>query len=324
MASNHSFLKAEVIIATALGLLQREIVLPALVHTYTVDDFRYAKNDTINIPIRATLTARENALRATGSAREVVTDSLAESSTPVTLSKHVYNAVDVTDEELTLDIASFGDQVLSPQVRAVAEKLEAHIYNQIAAGSYVQGVNDFEWDVETSKAFSTALRVRRALNEANAPQNNRVLLVGPGAEEAILNDDKFMPSVNDDGLGAAALRDATIGRIAGFTVVTSNLLAADEMYGLTREAFVMGNVAPVVPDGVVFGRSMRHEDFSMRWIRDYDSKVLSDRSIVSSYVGTAQVADGKVPAKQLDGSALPVGVTAGDAYNARAVRVSLV
>lgn len=322
----NSFLKPEVIVSTALGLLQREIVLPALVSSYTEDSFRFAKDDTISVPIRATLTANANNLRATGENRKVVSKSLSESSTAVTLTKHVYSAVDITDEELTLDISSFGEQVLTPQIRAVAEQLEAYIYAEIAGGTYVDGVNNFTWNSQSTTAYATAVRIRRALNEANAPVPNRVLLVGPGAEEAILTDDRFMPSDNGDGLGSSALRDAVIGKLAGFTVVISNLLSSTEMYGLTREAFVLGNVAPVVPDGVVFGRAMRHEDFSMRWIRDYDATYVTDRSVVSSYVGTAEVADGVVPATQLDGTAIDTSNNkpdVGDSYNARAVKVTI-
>jgi hypothetical protein len=326
----NAFLKPEVIVGTALGLLQREIVLPSLVNSYTINDFRFAKNDTISVPIRAKLTARENVLRATGGGRTITSDSLSESSTSVKLTQHVYSAVDITDEELTLDISSFGEQVLTPQIRSVAEKLETHIYNQISTSAYVPGVNDFTWATSTTNAYAAALMVRDALNRASAPNVNRVLLVGPGAEMAILADDKFTPSDNGDGFGASALREATIGRIAGFTVVRSNLLDNDEMYGLTREAFVLGNVAPVVPDGVVFGRSMSHEGFSMRWIRDYDASVVTDRSVVSSYVGTAEVRDGKVPATQWDGDALTgtnpdttATWAAGDSYNARAVRVTV-
>ncbi len=314
----NAFLKPEVIVAQALGLLQREIVLPALFHTYTLNDFKGAKNDTINIPVRARLDAREIAMRATGSAREITSDELSESSRPVRLTKIAYSAVDITDEELTLDIKSFGEQVLTPQARAIAEAFEGYLHTEIQGGTYVDDLNSVEWDTSTTSAYKMALKARRILNEANAPLPGRFLLVGPGAEEAILGDEKFR-EYSSDGLGQSALRDAQIGRLAQFNVVTSNLVAEDEMYALTPEAFVMGNVAPAVPGGAAFGQAMRHEDVSLRWVRDYAANVMTDRSVLSTFVGTAEIDDGVQP-DTVGGTA---NANAGDPYNARAVKITL-
>lgn len=322
-ASVHSFLKPEKIVATALGLLEREIVLTALVNRYTEADFKGVKNDTINIPIRARLAAREINLRATGSGRNLTSDDLSEGSTPLRLTKNAYSSVFVTDEELTLDIENFAYKVLEPQVRAVAEKLETYIMAEIAAGAYVKDLNSIEWDVSAEDAFAKFVKCRTVLTKANVLSGRRVALVGPGALESVLTDSKLQPGPNPTGLGESALREATIGRLAGFDLFESVLVPDNKVYIVTPDSFLMGNVAPVVPDSVKFGARMTNEDFSMRWIKDYDSATTQERSLVNSYIGTAEVADGVVPASWT----APSGYTdyaVGDPYNARAIEITLV
>jgi hypothetical protein len=60
-------------------------------------------------------------------------------------------------------------------------------------------------------------------------------------------------------------------------------------------AFGFANVAPDVPAGVAMGASQTFENFALRWIRDYDSAFLRDRSVVSSFAGAASVNDYRNP-----------------------------
>lgn len=330
-----TFLKGDVIATTALGILQREIVLPQLIRHWTPTQFIGAKNDTVQIPIRATLVAREFALRATGGARTITADDLTESSTPVTLSKVAYSAVFVTDEQLTLDIKSFADQVLSPQVTAVAMKLETYAYAALADETqYLDGVNLVKWQARNGTpvgAYTELVHLRRILNEANVPQGGRKVVVGPAAEELILTDPQFLPTPQSEGFGSdpSAMSEAKIGRIAGFDIYVSNLLAATDMFVLTPDSHVLANIAPVVPDGVTYGKSLASNGYALRWIRDYDPTVTNDRSVVSTFSGTAAIKDGVVPV----GYTAPTGAAsalvtpgsetkvAGNAYNARAIKV---
>ena len=71
----NSFLKPEVIAATSLGLLQREVVLPRLVWNDAVSDFAGAKNDTVSIRVPARLEAREYGWRNNRSS-DIVLDEL--------------------------------------------------------------------------------------------------------------------------------------------------------------------------------------------------------------------------------------------------------
>lgn len=284
----NTFIKPTVVNRTALGLLLREIVLPGIVWTNGVGDFAGAFNDTITIRIPARATARKRALRGTGGARNITLDSLTEQSVAVQLTEDVYSAVPVTDEELTLDITDFGEQILTPQVRAVVEMLEADIAATIQGATYQSTVTVGTGDAAT---YNAVVDAREFLNINNVPMNGRTLLVGPGFESALLKDPQFARFDHTGDVSNSALREATVGRIGGVDVVTSNALRRGEAYLFHKSAYVFANRAPNVPAGVPFGSSQSFQNLSMRWIRDYDATTLTDRSVINSFAGYLAVTD---------------------------------
>lgn len=324
----NSYLKADKIAATALGLLQREIVLPGLVWHNAGGSFVGAAGDTITIRVPARTTARSRTLRgARGLASEgngiIQMDELTEHSVDVTLDEAIYSAIPTTDEELTLDISDFAAQILAPQVRAVAEGLENKVademvnapwtaantvqipHSKLADGTTVDTAN---WDV-----FRGLVSVRKLMNVANLPQNDRIVVVGPGMEEAFLNDSHLnrFDASGDSGPGSA-LRDATLGRIAGFNqVVVSNALPSNIGFAFHRTAFVLSLQAPAVPSGVPFGTSQAYQGLAMRYIRDYDFRNVQDRGMVDIYAGTNSVVDGLVSEVQ---TLTPSGTISGGTF----------
>lgn len=280
----NTFLKPEKIAQTALDLLQREIILPRLVWRFGLSDFQGAKDDTITVRVPAVLTARDYEWRTRNNA--IVMDDLTETGVDVTLDTHPYSAVAVTDEQLTLDIVNFGTQVLQPQVRAVAERLEALIATTLG-GAIVPAAAEIPHTIGTTDGYVTAVKARKVLNMQNVPMAGRVLLLGANLEEDFLNSDHL--TLVDQSGSDSALRDGTLGRILGFTVVTSNAIDPDIGYAFHSTAIAFGNVAPTVPDGATFGASEATDGLAMRWIRDYDPNYLRDRSVVSSFAGAASV-----------------------------------
>lgn len=281
----NSFIKPTVIVATALGLLEREIMLPGLVWSNAVGDFSGAYGDTVSLRIPARTTARKNALRATGSARQITLDTLTETKMDVTLTSHIYSAVAVTDEELTLDIASFAEQILAPQVRAVAESLENDVATTMQAATYNTTLS-----MNTTNPYYTIVDARKALNDANVPVAGRVMVVGSAIEALLLKNDQF---VRVDAQGSdTAMRDAIIGRVAGMPVYTSNSIDPYLAYAFHKTAYITAYRAPRVPDGASFGQSTSYAGLALRWLRDYDSINVQDRSVVSVFTGNKAVNDG--------------------------------
>lgn len=283
----NTFLKAEKIVAQGLGLLQRELILPRLVTRYGRADFVGTKNDTVNIRIPSLLAGREYEWRTRNNPIEV--DNLEEQTIAVTLNKHPYSAVSITDEELTLDITSWGEQVARPQIRAVAEKLEGYVAAAMEGGDYEADTLEFS---DFDDLHEVLVEARRQLNVQNVPAAGRVVVLGSNIEAAALNAELFK-RVDQSGTGDV-LREATLGRVAGFTVIGNvNSIDPDQAYAFHPTAYALANVAPVVPDGVTAGATMAFEGLAMRWIRDYEAAYLRDRSVYSSFAGAVSVEDGR-------------------------------
>lgn len=289
----NTFLNPEKIISQGLGLLQRQLILPRLVARKGISDYKGTKNTTVDIKIPSILKAREYEWRTREKAIE--TDELEEFSIPVTLNKHPYSAVSITDEEMTFDINSWGEQVARPQIRAVAEKLESYIAKAMESEANYR--HEVEWvqgdpDEDDRSLWRTLTRCNRRLNEENVPVEGRILLVGSAAEEAALNS-KHLVDVDTSGT-SGVLREAILGRMAGFTIVgRCNSIAPEFAVAFHSSAFALGNVAPVVPEGAKAGATLTFDSLAMRWIRDYDADHLRDRSVYSSFAGAVSVEDGR-------------------------------
>lgn len=285
-----TFLKADVILAVALERLRRELILPRLVTRMGIENFRGAKDDTVNVRVPTLLNAREYTWRTRGAA--IVVDEITEDSIPVVLNKHVYSALQVTDEELTLDIRDFTTQVLEPQVIGVAEKLESYIATAMSGATYE--ATDVAYAEGTADGFYKALvDARQVLNDAHVPITGRVALVGSDIEAAALKEEALRDASQSG--STEALRAATIGRIAGFDVVASQSVASNFGVAFHPSAFVFAQAAPEVPSGASYGASRTESGLALRWLRDYDPSYLRDRSVLSAFAGAAAVGDARDP-----------------------------
>lgn len=300
-----TYLKATVIGRAMIDLLLRELVVARTVWTDAVSpaEWEGAFGDTVTIRVPAKRAARTRVLRA---GTPITLDDSNEFGVPVTLDTDVYEATGISDEQLTLDIVDFARQVLQPQIRAVAEGVEDAIAAQIVGATY-EADHTIDADDFTSTSvhdwYKIANRARRILNDSSVPKSNRWLLVGSAVEEDILNNDKF---TRNDSIGASAedaLREAIIGRIAGFNVIQSNAVPDTDAYAYHRTAFVLGTKAPAIPRGAAFAQAVNLGQgdqmgaqsglagINARWLMDYDFSNTKDRSLVDVYLGTAQVGD---------------------------------
>jgi len=278
-----NFIKAERVVSTALGLLLRELVLPRLVWRDAAGDFAGAKGDTISIRLPAYAPARKRALRS-GAAR--TKDSLHERKVDVTLATDIYKDVPIKDEELTLDIADFGGQVLNPVLVGIAMQLEQEVADLIRTATYQNVVN---YTGATDDVYKVAVSARKLLNNNHVPFAGRVLLVGSDVESDFLNNDKFNRA--DTSGSDQTLREATIGRVAGFDVVTSSAVPAAEAYAFHRTAYVMSSRAPIVPAGAPWGATQSYQGFAVRTVRVFDPDAVEDRFVADAWVGTNVVRD---------------------------------
>lgn len=81
-------------------------------------------------------------------------------------------------------------------------------------------------DVATADAAFLLIReLRMRLNKQSVPAEGRWLVMSPELEALVLGDNRFIDASRSGDAGNA-LRNAVIGRVAGFTVLTSNNLPA--------------------------------------------------------------------------------------------------
>jgi hypothetical protein len=323
------FVKATRVVSAALGLLEREIVLPGLVWRDAGGDFAGAAGDTITLKVPARTQARTRALRGvrptTSEGAGIITmDELTETSVDVTLDTDVYSAVPITDENLTLDIADFGTQILEPQIRGVAEGIENAVAAEMTGATYAVNLT-----FDGTDPYKTFVDAHVALNKVNVPRTERFVVAGADVEALVLKSD-HLSRVDQSG-SDAALRRAEIGRMANFPIYVSNALPANLAFAFHRTAYVLGMRAPVIPAGATFGASQSAFGLSMRWLRDYDFRNVQDRSLVDTYIGTSIVADGANEVQTVTVTGSPTGgtftltydsaTTSTIAYNASAATV---
>lgn len=291
----HFFAKPTAVVDTAIKLLQREIILPQLVWLNGVGDFSGKYNDTINVRVPAAISASRMLWRAgqsghpnSGASRTIQTSDLTEDTFPVTLTHRSYTAVNLTDEQLIMDIHDFASQVLSRQVRAVAEDLENGLASTIVGADYA--TNNMFINADSNALWSAIVDGRRKLNDRFVDRTQRRLVVGSAVEAALLKDPTFQ-RYDSTGETPSALRDAVIGRIANMDVVVSDALPHGNAYMFHPTAFIMVSRPPAAPQGASFTSAASAAGLAVRWLMDYDYSQTTDRSLVDTFVGYKAVAD---------------------------------
>jgi hypothetical protein len=311
----NAFIKAEQVLNQMLGVLERETVLANLVwRDIPAGAFRGAKNDTVSLRVPAYVNARTRTMRG-GAA--IVVDELDETKVDVTLDTHVYKAIGISDEEMTLDIVDFGQQVTAPAMNSVVRRVDDALATEMSAAT-----PEVEVAMDEDDPYLGLVDARIALNNANVPASQRFLAVGSSVEAAILKSDRL--SKFDQAGSDSALREASIGRIAGFTAVSVPGLDPDIAIAAHRTAFVLSLVAPVVPTGAAWGATMTHRGMSLRVLRDYDPTGSSgpvDRLLTDTFMGTGVTNDrGEIDE---DGRFVPTEDGTDDPILVRAVKLTL-
>lgn len=284
----NEFIKPEVVIGQLLGVLARETILAQLVWRDPIPTFKGAKNDTVSIRLPAYVNARTRVMR---SGTQLVIDSLDETKVDVTLDTHVYKAIGVSDEEMTLDVVDFGQQITAPAMGGVVRQIEDTLAADMTDATYETTVA-----VDATDPYKALVAARIALNKANVPPSQRFCGVGTDIEAAFLDSDRLSkydqigPTVND------ALREAIIGRVAGFTVVPVPGLDPDVAICGHMTAFALCLVAPDLPQGADWGAKQSYKGMSLRALQDYDPTPATgggpaDRLLVDTFMGVGVTKD---------------------------------
>nr|WP_082559075.1 P22 phage major capsid protein family protein [Kitasatospora sp. MBT66] len=299
----NAFQNPDKLVGQALANLKDSVVLAGMFDRRAASEFVNATGQVINVRRPARLKGAEEAIDAKRKFNDTSTwiqsENLNEGLMPVKIDTHAYSAVDLSDAELSLDLLSFGEQVMVPQVDSITERLENKVATAMTEFPEVATAAKIPVDLAKAPSDEAAgqmirkslARLRVQLNKENIPAEGRTAVLGSEAAFYLLNDPNILKA-NESANGGAALRESTIGRIHGFTLVesTNDKLSPMGVYAFHRSAIQLVSGAPSVPESAKGGRQDA-DGFSLRWIKDYNSGAAMERSFLSSYWGTTLVTD---------------------------------
>ncbi|MFI2748366.1 P22 phage major capsid protein family protein [Kitasatospora sp. NPDC018623] len=290
-------------VTQALANLKDSVVLAGMFDRRAASEFVNATGQVISIRRPARLKGAEEAIDAKRKFNDASTwiqsENLNEGLLEVRLDTHAYSAVDLSDAELSLDLLSFGEQVMVPQIDSITERLENKVAS--AMNEFPEVATAAKIPVDLSKAASdeaagqmirkALARLRVQLNKENIPTEGRTAVLGSEAAFYLLNSSSIL-NASEHADGGAALKEATIGRVHGFKIVesTNGVLNPMGIYAFHRSAVQLVSGAPSVPESAKGGRQSA-DGFALRWIKDYNSGAAMERSFLSSYWGATLVTD---------------------------------
>ncbi|QOP65136.1 major head protein [Arthrobacter phage Phives] len=278
----NTFYTAEQVAKVAVAMATQDSYLGALVNRNFENDLLGGggKGRTVNVRVPSALIARSRGIDDVTT--NIVLDSLTETTVPVTLGEHIYNAVGLSEGDLSLNLEDFSKQVLSVQVDAVVDSVEEEVATALRGVTLDTGV---KWD--EANPVKTFTEIRKILRKRGVPQTGLNVVVGTNVYGALL-DAKAITDASESG-STAALRDGNVGQIRGFQIVESTRVDDDEIIAFHRDAFTLAVRAPIVPAGASFGQSVSSGGYSLRYLRDYDVTKTMDRSMVSTFAGVAEM-----------------------------------
>lgn len=282
MANN--FYQAPQVARVAVELAAEDAYLSALVNRNYQDDILGGggRGRTVNVRIPGALIARDRGIDDKTSA--IVLDELSESTVPITLGTHAYSAVSLSEGDMTLNLESFSAQVLAPQVDAVVDYIE---HDFVTTLKTTQGVQTGETlpKYDAANPVATFVALRKILRDRGVNPASLNVIVGTQVYADLISS-KQLIDASESG-STAALREGAVGRVQGFTVVESTRVGETEIYAFSRDSFTIAVRPPVVPAGAPFGAIENSNGFGLRYLRDYDVMHTVDRSMVSTFVGSA-------------------------------------
>lgn len=285
----NTFLTPDVIARQALATLYETTVMAQLVHRDYEPEFAARVGDTITIRKPATFTAEEY-VRANG----ITVQDATETGVAVTLNHFADVSFAVTSEQQTLHIQDFDEQLLTPAMEAIAQKIDQDLLtlrdDVTAEVGQVAGSNEYEWD--NPRAL---IEAGRDLDIAKVPMTERRVVTGPRTSAKWLADPLFHEA--DKRGTTEGLLEASMGRRTfGFDpYMTQNVALPEQTSGNSttevsvafhRTAFALAVRPLALPRGAQNAAIANYKGFGLRVIMDYDIDQKQDIVSIDCLYGT--------------------------------------
>jgi hypothetical protein len=245
-------------------------------------EFVAGRGQTVNVRRPISAGKAKVYTKAQRTAREAIQfNELTETWFPVTLEDQVYNAVRLPDDFATFSLTDLTRQVLRPQAESVVDELAAPLVTQMTAIASDDAIPTI--DPDGSNFRQALIQARKVLNDRHVPAVGRTFAVGSGMEAAALSDE-LLQKQNESGT-TETLRNATIGRLFGFTIISDPALPEDFGIGYHRDAFAHVTRPSREPEGAAKSATVAQDGFALRWIQHYNPLQLEDQSVVDTFFG---------------------------------------
>lgn len=203
----NTFLSATAIAKQALATLYENTFLGPLVHIDAGSELATKKQgDTINIRKPATFTAqlfnRVNGIQL---------QDATEGNVPVVLDKIADVSFAVTDEDMSLKIEDFDEQLLSPALEAIAQHIDIAVLGLRSGITQVAGTHANAAALgQTWDQPEVLIEAKRLLDLKSVPLRDRYAIVGPTMASRWLNTDMLKHA--DKSGSTEALREGSLGK----------------------------------------------------------------------------------------------------------------
>lgn len=293
----HLKVKPQVLVEAGLEALKDTLVIANTVTKRSdVNAFFKAEGDTISQRVKGTVPVRQYPTRNNRS-QPILTDTYSETVVTMTISvDRPYSAVKLTDEQKDWDFNGGWGDITAAQISALGQYLEYNVLKQILTAPYerVVLVKDDTAGLAAAKDanqdvfFNAIVEATTAMKLMRSPGGNYFAVCGVLFAEALKKSNKL---VKDQGLGGASLTQATLGTIGGVTFVESTHIAQDEAFIYSSTGFLVYTATASIPQSVPFGARANANGWALRWLMDYDTAYLTDRSVYDTFAGYAFVTD---------------------------------
>lgn len=194
----------------AIGRLRANTVMARLVTTDYSETQIANRGDTVNVTKRGDVTVRDKA-----EGTDITSDAPSNTGVAVVLDKHKYVSWTLEDNagsKAIDDAVNYVQDSMDALVEAVETDLLG-LYSDVAnsVGAAGSDVTD-----------ATVLDARKQLNDQKCPQMGRSIIVSSKDDRALLAIDKLTDPRTIE--GAQALKEAALGRYAGFDIFMSQLV----------------------------------------------------------------------------------------------------
>lgn len=205
----------------SLIALENETVLAGLVHRDYSNEFTKRG---------ATVNARQPAVvTATVVSNTVNAQTVTETSVPVILNRLADVTLQVTSQDLSLEVVDFTEQFIEPALRAHAQLLD--LYGSLEAANWAGYAT-----VTGTPGVADIVQIGAVLDAQKAPSRDRRLVMGPMSKAGYMVLDAFLFAEHRAD-GGKALREAEMGRVLGFDCYM------DQNAGQTHTSGAMADLA---------------------------------------------------------------------------------